>query len=359
MTKPFHIHEDIRQSNTLPGAFYNSPEVFAQVREKIFARTWLYAADTTHLREPLSVYPCTLLPEVLNEPLVFTKDATGTLHCLSNVCTHRGKIVIEQPGQSRLLSCGYHGRCFHLNGAFKSMPEFRETANFPTPMDDLAKIPFAEWMGMLFVSLDPKNHFEEMTRPIRERIGWLPLDTLRLAPQDSKDYFVEANWALYCDNYLEGFHIPFVHPALNQALDFRSYEYEIFDYCNLQVGIAKQGEPCFDLPPGAPDYGKQVYAYYFWLFPNLMLNFYPWGLSMNVVEPLSHRRTAIRYRTLYFGDTTFHREVNRIDQTELEDDAVVESVQQGLQSRFYQHGRFSPTQEQGVHHFHRLVASFL
>ncbi len=355
----FDIQRDIRQSNTLPGWFYNSPAVFDQVKEKIFATSWLYAADADALREPLSVLPLTLLPKVLAEPLVFTRDAEGRLHCLSNVCTHRGKIVVEQPGKARMLACGYHGRCFRLDGTFKSMPEFEAVEGFPSPLDDLTKVPFAEWMGMLFVSLQPKVSFEEVIRPVRERLSWLPLDTLTFAPQNSQDYFIDANWALYCDNYLEGFHIPFVHPALNQALDFKNYQYELFNYCNLQLGIAKAGEPCFDIPPSAPDYGRNVYAYYFWVFPNLMLNFYPWGLSMNIVEPLEYNRTAIRYRTYYFGDTTFHREVNRIDQTEMEDDAVVESVQQGLQSRFYRHGRFSPSQEQGVHHFHQLIAQWM
>lgn len=354
-----HIHDNIQQSNTFPGWFYKSPEVFEEVKEKIFANAWLYAADASTLSNPMSVYPLTLLPGVLDEPLVFTKDKDDEKHCLSNVCTHRGKIIVEQPGTSRMLTCGYHGRCFRLDGTFKSMPEFEAVANFPSPMDDLHQVPFEEWMGMLFVSLNPKVSFEEMTRPIRERIGWLPLDTMTFAAQHSPDYFIDANWALYCDNYLEGFHIPFVHPALNQALDFKNYQYEVFDYCNLQVGIAKEGEPCFDIPSGAADYGKKIYGYYFWLFPNLMLNFYPWGLSMNIVEPLSHNRTVIRYRTYYFGGTTFNREANRIDQTELEDDTVVESVQKGLQSRFYQHGRFSPSQEQGVHHFHRLVSQFM
>jgi choline monooxygenase len=355
----FPIHEDIRQARTLPGMFYNSAEVFEAVKENIFAATWLYAADAAVVQEPMQVHPFTLLPGVLQEPLVLTKDEDGQVHCLSNVCTHRGKIVVEQPGKARMLSCGYHGRCFRLDGSFKSMPEFKAVENFPTPMDNLHPVPFATWMGMLFVSLQPRVSFDDMIAPIRERIGWMPLDTMTFAPQNSNDYYIDANWALYCDNYLEGFHIPFVHPALNQALDFGKYEYELFPYCNLQIGIAKDGESCFDIPSGAADYGKRIYGYYFWLFPNLMLNFYPWGLSMNVVEPLSHQRTVIRYRTYYFEGTTFDREVNRIDQTELEDDTVVESVQQGLQSRFYQYGRFSPSQEQGVHHFHRLVRDFL
>lgn len=354
-----HISENIHQAHTLPAAFYREASTFETVKERIFASTWQWVAEQEVIASPQQVWPFMLLPGVLDEPLLFTRDAEGAAHCLSNVCTHRGKLVIEQPGNQRLLSCGYHGRCFRLDGRFRSMPEFEGVENFPSPADDLSRIKFAEWLGLLFVSLQPAMPFEELIQPITERIGWMPLDTLHFAPEHSQDYEVQANWALYCDNYLEGFHIPFVHPALNQAIEFGKYEYELYPYCNLQVGIAKEGEPCFDIPAGAPDHGRRIYAYYYWVFPNLMFNFYPWGLSLNVVEPLSHQRTRIRFRTYYFESAASDRALNRLDITEMEDEAVVESVQRGIQSRYYQTGRYSPSQEQGVHHFHRLVQQFL
>ena len=359
MTNWPQIQADIHRAATLAGAFYRDAAVFDASRERVFAATWQWVAESAELPAPQTVYPFTLLPGVLDEPLVFSRDADARLRCLSNVCTHRGKLIVEEAGSSRLLRCGYHGRCFRLDGSFKSMPEFEGVENFPTAADDLTAIPFAEWMGLLFVSLQPAASLEEMTAPIRERLSWLPLETLTYAPEDSRDYYVDANWALYCDNYLEGFHIPFVHPALNEAIEFGQYEYELFPYCNLQVGIAKENEPCFEVPEGAHDYGRRVYAYYYWLFPNLMLNFYPWGLSLNVVEPLSINRTRIRFRTYYYPDTVFDRSQNRIEATELEDETVVESVQKGIQSRYYQAGRYSVKQEPAVHHFHRLLSNFV
>ena len=41
----------------------------------------------------------------------------------------------------------------------------------------------------------------------------------------------------------------------------------------------------------------------------------------------------------------------------VDDEAVVEAVQRGIRSRLYVRGRYSPTREQGVHHFHRLFAA--
>jgi choline monooxygenase len=353
------IATDIRHAHTLPGSFYRDNSMFEKVKEQVFAKSWLYVADADVVKRPGDVYPFTLLPGILDEPLLLAMDSENTVHCLSNVCTHRGKIIVEAAGNYKQLRCGYHGRCFRLDGAFKSMPEFKEAQNFPSGEDHLAKIPLKKWLGMYFVSLDPAFDFEEAVQPIMDKVGWMPLDTLQFAEEGTKDYQIKANWALYCDNYLEGFHVPFVHPALNKALDFSKYDYELYRYCNLQIGIAEDGEPHFEIPAGGQDFGKKVYAYYFWLFPNLMLNFYPWGLSLNVVQPLSHDQTMVSFRSYRFGGVPFNRTVNNLENTEMEDEAVVESVQKGIQSRFYHRGRFSPTMEKGVHHFHQLVGEFL
>jgi choline monooxygenase len=359
MSSRFSIDANIGRAHTLPARFYKDANVFAEVAEKVFATTWQWVAEGSAVAEPLSQLPFALLPGVLDEPLLFTRTEEGRLHCLSNVCTHRAKLIVEKPGRGRVLRCGYHGRCFRLDGSFKSMPEFEGVEDFPGPADHLAQIPFAEWLGLLFVSLSPMASLEEMTAPIRERLGWLPLNSLVFSAEDSKDYHVNAHWALYCDNYLEGFHIPFVHPALNQAIAFEQYSYELFPYGSLQLGLAKEGEPCFDIPPQAQDHGKRIYAYYYWLFPNLMLNFYPWGLSLNVVEPLGPDRTRVRFRTYYYPDNQLDRSKNQLDLTELEDEAVVESVQQGVRSRYYERGRYSVRQETAVHHFHSLLAKAL
>lgn len=353
------IHHDIRQAHTLPSSFYRDPAWFERTKEHIFARSWHYAADVTQIGEPGQVWPFTLLDGVLDEPLLLSHNTDGRRFCLSNVCTHRGKVVVEKPAKVRMLSCGYHGRCFRLDGSFRSMPAFEQVVNFPSPADNLHQLPYEEWLGLSFVSLDPSTSLEEMTRPMRERLNWLPLETLEFREEGSVDYIVNTHWALYCDNYLEGFHIPFVHPALNQAVDFSRYAYEVYPYCNLQTAIADEGEPHFDIPAGAVDHGQKIYAYYYWLFPNMMFNFYPWGLSLNIVEPLGPDRTRIRFRTYYFRDTPYERAANNLHDTEMEDEAVVESVQRGMKSRFYRQGRFSPSMEQGVHHFHRLMAQSL
>lgn len=357
--EPIHINKNIKEAYTLPSAFYNDSKVFEIIKENIFIKSWHYITDITALPENGTVYPFTLLPGVLDEPLVLTKDKDGKIRCLSNVCTHRGNIIVEKAGSSKMLSCGYHGKCFRLDGSFKSMPGFDGAENFPTQKDDLPEIHIAEWLGMFFISLAPKVAFEDMIAPMQQRLGWQDFSKYLFDQSTSKDYFVDANWALYCDNFLEGFHIPFVHPGLNEAIDMQQYDYEIYPYCNLQVGKAKENEMHFDLPESSTDFGEQIFAYYYWLFPNMMFNFYPWGLSMNIVEPIGQNKTTIKFRT--YLNTAVNQTANNgdIDETEMEDEAVVESVAKGIRSRFYDRGRFSPSMEQGVHHFHLLASDWL
>ena len=167
-----------------------------------------------------------------------------------------------------------------------------------------------------------------------------------------------GHWALYCDNFLEGFHIPFVHPDLNAAVDYDQYTTVLFDHCNLQIAHARGQEELFALPEGHPEHGQAIAAFYFWVFPNLMFNFYPWGLSVNLVEPLAKDRTRVHFRSYVLDSAKLGQGAGGdLDQVEHEDEAVVESVQQGIQSRAYTTGRFSPRREQGVHHFHRLLAA--
>lgn len=173
---------------------------------------------------------------------------------------------------------------------------------------------------------------------------------------------MRANWALYVENYLDALHIPFVHYELAGQLDYSGYTTELTSYGNLQLGAAQDGEDCFDLPATSPDYGKRIAAYYFWLFPNLMFNFYPWGLSINVVRPLSVGLTKVSFLRYTWNEARLDLGLAAdaaVDRVEREDEAVVETVQKGVRSRLYDRGRYSPTREIGTHHFHRLLAAFL
>lgn len=356
----FQIDPDIRRAHTPPARFYVDPAYYDLCKQRIFAPSWQLTADAAAVRVPHAVHPFTLLEGCLDEPLLLTRDADDQLHCISNVCTHRGNLVCESPGIERSLRCRYHGRRFRLDGRFESMPEFDGVANFPSPADDLRNIAVDTWGPLIFASLRPAQPLTDWLRPLRERLAWLPIEDFRFDAARSRDYLVRCNWALYCENYLEGFHIPYVHAGLNDALDYGSYRTELFDRCSLQLGVARGAETCFDLPSGSGDAGQRIAAYYWWLFPNLMLNFYPWGLSINVVRPLGVDRTRVSFLTYVHRSELLDQGAGAgLDRVEREDEAIVEAVQRGLRGSIYDRGRYSPTRETGTHHFHRLLAASL
>ena len=358
--KSFFVDADIAKAKTLDTDFYNNQDCYEAAKDAIFAPTWQYVGDASMVEGATNAQPVVLLPEYLNEPLVLVKDGENILRCMSNVCTHRGNLVVTEACKVRHLRCRYHGRQFSADGKFLSMAEFKEVCDFPTAADDLAVLPLHRWGSMLFASLSGGYSPQQLMGDMMERMAWYPMDELIYRPDLSKDYPVAAHWALYCENYLEGFHIPFVHEGLNQVLDFGDYSTELFEYSNLQLGIGKEGEVCFDLPESSPDYGKNVAAYYFWVFPNMMFNFYPWGLSLNVVKPTGINSCTVSFVTYVLDESKREEGAGSgLDTVELEDEAIVQQVQQGVRSRFYKNGRYSVTKEQGTHHFHRLLAYFM
>ena len=355
--RQLHVDPDIARAQTLPGWCYTDPGVFDHLAGTLFRRAWHLVSDTETVRTPRAIEPLTLLPGCLDEPLVITRDDADALHCLSNVCTHRGARVAEHAARASCLTCPYHGRRFDLAGRFVSMPEFTDAQDFPRPEDDLPAVSVGAVDPFVFVALAPDDALDALAAPFLARCAHLPLDRARHDPSRSRDYLVNANWALYCENYLEGFHIPFVHPALGQAVDYASYTTEAFDHACLQLGLDKTGANRFDVPNSHPDAGKPVAAWYWFLFPCTMLNVYPWGVSVNAVQPITPDRTRIRFLAYVWDDALLDRGAGaELDRVEREDEHVVESVHAGLRSRLYTTGRFSPKREQGVHWFQQRLA---
>lgn len=358
--QPFTIDADIRRASTLPAEVYRDPRWYDLARERMFRRSWQLLGDTDRLKGPGSVAPTSLLEGLVDEPILLTRDEKDRVHCLSNVCTHRGNLLVEGEGHQQVLRCRYHGRRFGLDGKFLSMPGFEDVVGFPSAADDLPKVPSGTWDKLLFASAAPAFPLEDLLAEMRARVGWLPLREFTFDPSLSRDYLVRASWLLYVDNYLEGFHVPYVHAGLAGMLDFGAYRTEVYRYSNLQLGVASGAEDCFDLPSTSPDKGQRMAAYYFWLFPNTMLNFYPWGLSVNIVHPLGPDRTKVSFLAYVWDRAKLGSGAGgAIDRVEREDEDIVEKVQRGVRSSFYERGRYSARHEQGVHHFHRLLAEFL
>jgi choline monooxygenase len=211
------------------------------------------------------------------------------------------------------------------------------------------------WNGLVFVNLsESPAPLNTILAGIGERIAPIQLDTKKFYQR--MVYELNCNWKVYVDNYLEGYHLPYVHPELCNLLDYQKYVTETYQYYSLQYSPFTKEDNLYRASNGA--------AFYYFVFPNFMLNLLPGRLQTNLVVPLAHNRTRIIFD--YFYDDLdspgtqkiIRDDIEYSDRIQKEDMEICEHVQKGLQSRAYHRGRFSVKCEQGVYHFQSLLKEF-
>ena len=358
MAKRFYVSNDIASADTLSSDFYTDQDVFELSKETIFAGSWQLISQKKSLKNKTQL-PFLYLNGFINEPLVLV-NRDGDITCLSNVCTHRAHLICLDESNKSLLRCRYHGRTFELDGEMKSMPGFDGVKNFPSERDNLEKIPILFWKDFIFVSLKSSINIQPVLNDIEYRLKGYEFDKLVLNNSQSRSYTIDSHWALYCENYLEEFHIPFVHRGLTQDINMTDYTTILLENSVLQTATCSNSKDAIQLDSDAPDANQKMYAYYYWIFPNLMLNFYAWGISINIIEPLSIHKTRIKYLTYSFPHINIPASDGAdVSTIEFEDQEVVQSVQKGIKSRYYNMGRYSVKYETGVHHFHNLISTLM
>jgi choline monooxygenase len=350
----YRFEPDLSAASTLPARWYTDPALLALERERIFARTWQPAGHAAHVARPGTFLAC----DVAGEPVLITRAQDGQLRAMSNVCRHRGSELCSGHGTANVIRCPYHAWTYTLDGALHGAPEFDGVANWDRTKVRLPQFRVDTWGPYCFVCQDDAAPaLTDVFGAIPAEAGAIgcPIDRLQFACR--RDYVIECNWKVYVDNYLEGYHLPAAHPSLFRELDYARYRVDTFRYYSSQI-----------TPIQARSDGPRRYAYaddsrqalYYWIFPNYMLNIYPDNLSANIIVPLGPEKTLTIFEWFGYGDAGVQQAtIDFSDEIQQEDIRICESVQRGLRSRHYDRGRFSVKRENGVHHFHGLVAEFL
>jgi choline monooxygenase len=352
---PIDFDERLPRAATLPSRLYTDASVLELERERVFGRTWQLVGREEQVAEPGQFFTAA----VAAEPLLLVRGADGTLRALSNVCRHRAGPVAAGEGSCKAFRCGYHGWSYALDGRLLNTPEFDGVEGFEKEAHGLPSFSVETWLGLVFVNLDPE------APGLADALDDLPADLaprglagMRLALR--KDWELACNWKVYVDNYLEGYHIPIVHPGLMKEIDYARYRTQTRRHSSEQhapIKAEKGGRMRKEHPDDE--------ARFFWVYPNLMLNVYPDNFSTNLILPLSHDRTLTVFEW-YFRDPRSAETQARLaetvafsDEIQREDIAICQAVQKGLKSRTYDRGRYCVARENGVHHFHSLLAKAL
>ena len=337
-------------ASTIPSRYYIDGGVLDRENERVFGRTWQLAGHAEQVREKGSY----MTAVIGGEPLLIVRGSDEVLRVMSNVCRHRAGPVAKGSGRKPVLQCGYHGWTYSLEGRLLRSPEMDGIECFDRESIALPQFEIEEWNALLFVNLDPSAG--SLAGFLGDLVAEMPAnDYSAFRPAARKEWELNCNWKVYVDNYLEGYHIPIVHPGLFRELDYPNYRTETRGNYSIQIAPTRRAER---IRPAAGE--SQVR--YFWLYPNLMLNVYPDNFSTNLIVPLGPHRTLTIFEW-YFRDPGAARTKSDIaetvafsDEIQVEDIEICEAVQRGLQSRTYDSGRYSPARENGVHHFHGLYA---
>ena len=344
----------LAEALTLPSSWYIDPRILQLERNTAFARSWQLVGRADQVREPGQYITC----ELAGEPILVTRGGDGVLRGFFNVCRHHAAAVMTQPGgKTQTLRCPYHGWTYNLDGALIVTPEFAGVRNFDRSANRLLPVQTATWEGLVFVNLSTEGRSlaSFLGIDLTEQICRLKLEKLQWIEQRS--YMLNCNWKVFIDNYLDGgYHVPHLHPGLNSLLDPGKYTIETGErFCLQSCPISAEKA---DEQTAAVRKGDR--ALYFWVYPNLMINWYEGAMDTNLVRPRGVDRTEVIF-DFYFSDVSDAvRERNFAsigisERIQAEDMTICESVQRGLASRAYTAGRLSVRREAGEHLFHRLL----
>ena len=334
------------RDKTISSSWYSDEKILKIEKENIFSKSW-------HLLGSIDQIPDKgdyLIKTINEQPIVVIKDKVGEINVFYNVCQHRGCVLLEKDGNSKQIKCGYHGWVYELNGKLKATRGFdKEDLDFEKL--NLKSIEHYIWMNQIFVKLQSDcNNLPKTLKEIENIISPIKFDNYLFHLR--KSYKIKCNWKVYMDNYLEGFHIPLVHPKLNNVIDYKSYSTEIFDNFSLQwCHINAESSPY----KKTDDASK---AYYFTLFPNILFNIAPGRLQTNIIEPIDASSCNV-YFDYYFETEedleSIQEDISFSEKIQNEDINICERIQIGLESDGFDHGIFSKKYETGVSHFQSYI----
>ena len=328
---------------TLPASCYRDPDGFARERDHIFRRTWQLVGREADLAEPGDF----LAEDIGGAPIVVVRTADGSLRAHHNLCRHRaGPLVMEARGNcGRELVCRYHGWRYELDGRLRAAVDFGAASGFDPRQSGLHPVRVDTWRGLVFVNLDAAaGSLEAALAPV-DRVWRQHGVTLPPNFALGKSYELGCDWKVYVENFLEGYHLPTVHPGLTEEVDTHGYFISVADGVAVQQAIP------------LPNTRAVNQGLWVWLWPNLGMSIYNGGLMIERISPAAFGRTRLDY--FYFYDPAAGADLDNIlavsARTTAEDVVICEQVQKRLDGGIYDRGVLSPRHETAIGWFQSRV----
>ncbi len=314
---------------TAPASWYTDPARWPVERSGIFTANWQFLCHDSELAMP-GAYRADVLA---GYPVVALRDDKGELRAFHNVCRHRaGPLVRDEAGTCPgALVCQYHGWRYTLDGRLRAARDFGPADDFDPRDFSLFPARIATWRGLVFIGIgDNLPDLHRALAPVDARLGRVDWSGLRVALRRHHD--LDCNWKTYVENYLEGYHVPDVHPGLDAEIVSEQYK------VTLEGRVALHEAP--------PRDGAVYDGVWAWLWPNIAVNVYAEGVMIERMSPVDHARTRLDYTYLTPGGAAVPEATLAMsDQVTAEDKWIAEAVQRNLAAGIYDTGRLSPRHE--------------
>jgi len=350
----------------LPPSAYTDPGLLDLERRAIFTNSWISVGVGAQVPTPGDVRPV----DVAGQPLIITRAADASLHVFYNVCRHRGLQLVQAPCHrpNGLITCPYHTWSYGLDGTLKAAPYWDRTAGSAPPAKtqaELALMPvrFAVWFDTIYVNLSgDAPPFDEFIAPLATRWSGFDADEIRLLI--AKDYAPAANWKLVCENFLDGYHVPWVHSQVGPPEAGADYQAVHLgeDIFGAFVPHGESERPRIDRPlPSFAGVAKEFRGshHFIYVFPNTLLAIgEQWFQVISVLPETA--QTSTEHLALYLvsdvamqDDRTeqrdeFGRQMLLVNEQDL---SVLERLQHGRASAAGEHCTYAP-------HWDELTAIF-
>ncbi|GLJ26961.1 hypothetical protein SUGI_0527890 [Cryptomeria japonica] len=358
--KEFDPSVPVEKAVTAPSSWYTNPAFLSLEMERVFSRGWQAVGVLGQVENPHDFFTGSLG----NVQFVICRDGSGDLHAFHNVCRHHAALVASDSGRKSCFVCPYHGWTYGLDGVLQKATRLGGIQNFNVNDFGLLPINLAIWGPFVLINLDNKDTTSEMENSMVVGNEWLGSSSEILASAfinqnlqhiARREYTINCNWKVFCDNYLDGgYHVPYAHGGLAAGLNLTSYSTTLFEKVSIQScqSAKLEGKENFDRLGG-----NAVYAF---IYPNFMVNRYgPW-MDTNLVLPLGTSKCQVIFD--YFLETSqqndkafIERSLQESERVQIEDISLCEGVQAGLMSPAYNSGRYAPQVEMAMHHFHCLL----
>lgn len=369
----------VNYASTLIPEAYRCATFARLEEERLWATSWVCVGYTQQLAQTGD----TFLARIGDQSLIVTRSGPDSLHAFYNVCRHRGAQILSADGNYKFLRCPYHAWGYDLNGRLKGTPYFQEGEVTPQEREiydssgmkafdkaeySLLPVSVAVWGNFVFVNLDPN------CRPLQAQLGDVPERTANYPLTDlvltkTVDYRIEANWKLVAENYMEYYHLPWVHPTLNRVSHLNNHlpwQGEGMYYGMTTFPLDEDPEVSLDkgLPPmPGLDGDEERAARWLWLFPNVAVSLLPYHLAVMLLTPDGPGRTREKFDFFFHPNALlspdFEAEAQKVYDlwhlTNMEDIGIVEAVQRGVTNRAYRGGRMCYRFENTVHRFQNHV----